>query len=145
MALSPEVINALRAEVTQLRGCIASIDKNVAKLQEERGDALRQIDLIEKFTAELKGDIKADVKVDAKADVKVADIKVADVKAADVKAADVKADVKAEVKANEERPLLTPPSPAPVSSVESAKAAPPQPVSLKDKLQRPMKSSVWAL
>jgi hypothetical protein len=138
MALSPEIVNALRAEVTQLRGCIASIDKNVAKLQEERGDALRQIDLIEKFTAELKGDIKADVKA--------ADAKVVDVKAADVKA-DVKVEAKAEVKANEERPLLTPPppAPAPVSSVESAKATQPQPVSLKDKLQRPMKSSVWAL
>jgi hypothetical protein len=62
MALSPEVINALRAEAANLRSRIDSIDKNIDLLQADRADLLRHLDPIEKIAGEVKADIKADLK-----------------------------------------------------------------------------------
>ncbi len=116
MALSPEVINALRAEIAHLRSQIDSIDQSVAKLQAARADLLRQIDPIEKITAEVKADVQT-----------------------------LALDVKVDVKADGGRPSPATPSPMPVSSVEPAQATPRDSISLKDKLHRPMKSGAWAI
>jgi hypothetical protein len=62
MALSPEIINALRTEAMQLRNRIDSIDKNIDMLQADRADLLCHLDPIEKIAGEVKTDVKADLK-----------------------------------------------------------------------------------